>query len=199
VVAVGDTLARIARRYGVDQGALAAANGIANPNLIRLGAALVVPGGGGPAPAATSAPSAPDRLPARLRARPDRLALLPHFDAWAGAYGVPADLLKAMTWLESGWQHHVVSSAGAIGIGQLLPSTVTFVNGLLGTNLDPGLPVDNIRMSARFLRFLLDQTGGQVDQALAGYYQGLASVRARGLFPVTHGYVGAVLSLRSRF
>jgi lipoprotein-anchoring transpeptidase ErfK/SrfK len=44
VVQRGDTLSRIAARYGVSAGALAAANGIRNPNLIYTGQRLSIPG-----------------------------------------------------------------------------------------------------------------------------------------------------------
>ncbi len=47
VVHAGDTLARIAARYGVTVQAIALANGITNINLIRVGQRLVIPGGGG--------------------------------------------------------------------------------------------------------------------------------------------------------
>lgn len=47
VVASGETLASIAGRYGTDWRELARANGISNPNLIRAGQRLNVPGGGG--------------------------------------------------------------------------------------------------------------------------------------------------------
>lgn len=46
VVAAGETLSQIAARYGVTTGNLAAANRIANPNLIRIGEKLAVPGSG---------------------------------------------------------------------------------------------------------------------------------------------------------
>ena len=46
----GDTLAAIARRFGTTFQALAAANGIANPNLIFAGQVLNIPGGTGPTP-----------------------------------------------------------------------------------------------------------------------------------------------------
>lgn len=42
-VVKGDTLSRIARHYGVTVDALAAANGIAHPNLIRVGQVLTIP------------------------------------------------------------------------------------------------------------------------------------------------------------
>jgi len=106
----------------------------------------------------------------------------------------------AIAWHESGWQNDVVSVAGAIGIGQLLPSTAQFVSrDLIGVPLDVHVPEDNIRMTARYVRWLLQRTGGNVDLALAGYFQGPASVAARGLLPVTRDYIAVVKQLRPRF
>lgn len=51
----GDTLSGIAQRYGTTVSALAARNGIRNPNLIQVGQRLLISGGSGPAPT----PSAP--------------------------------------------------------------------------------------------------------------------------------------------
>ncbi len=42
-VRAGDSLAVIARQYGVDVNSVAKANGIANPNLLSVGQALVIP------------------------------------------------------------------------------------------------------------------------------------------------------------
>lgn len=44
----GETLARIAARYGTTSTELAKANNLANPNLVRIGARLTVPGTGEP-------------------------------------------------------------------------------------------------------------------------------------------------------
>ena len=41
----------------------------------------------------------------------------------ARAHGVPSRLALAVAWQESGWQQRRVSSAGAIGVMQVLPST----------------------------------------------------------------------------
>lgn len=197
VVRAGENLHGIARRYGTTAVEVASANGIRNPHLIRIGQRLRIPHRGGAAPAAGPAAEA---FPARLRAHPERLALVPIFDRWAAHYGVPHDLLKAMTYLESGWQNRVTSSTGAQGIGQLMPDTVRFVSrSLIGADLDPANPSDNIRMSARFLKYLLDENGGDVSMALASYYQGLAAVRRKGVYPQTQAYVAGVLALRSRF
>jgi LysM repeat protein len=43
VVVSGDTLAKIAQRYGVSMYAIAAANNIANLNLIYRGQTLIIP------------------------------------------------------------------------------------------------------------------------------------------------------------
>lgn len=207
----GDTLSGIARRHGATVGALAEANGVADPDHIVAGRTLRLPDGARKDTAKPAAPAtaakpgktarASSRLPARLRAAPERLALMPHFDGAARTYGVPADLLKALAWMESGWQNHKVSSVGARGIGQLMPATVAFTNDILlrGPDLDPGRADHNIRMSARFLRYLLDRTEGDVDRALAAYYQGLRSVAETGPKPHTLVYVTAVRALRARF
>ncbi len=61
VVTRGETLARIAAAYGSTITALADANGIRNPNLIRIGQSIVVPGstssGGSNSQPSSSAPS----------------------------------------------------------------------------------------------------------------------------------------------
>src|SRR5690606_33168915 len=51
----GETLASIARRYGVSTSALASANGLRNPNQLVAGRRLVIPAAGRAAPAARTA------------------------------------------------------------------------------------------------------------------------------------------------
>lgn len=53
VVAAGETLGSIALQYGTTTQALAAANGLPNPNLIRIGQQLTVGGGATPTPSVT--------------------------------------------------------------------------------------------------------------------------------------------------
>ena len=59
----GDTLGRIAQRFGTTVAAIAQRNGIANPNLIFVGQVLIIPGTTGgptqPPPAATPEPGPP--------------------------------------------------------------------------------------------------------------------------------------------
>ena len=190
----GDTLSSVGRRFGVSVAGLVAANHLADPNRVLAGQVLKLPGG------QTAGGSRPGRLPAQLRAHPDRLALRARFRLWASRYNVPADLLEALAWMESGWQSRAHSPTGAIGIGQLEPSTVAFIcTVLLHRPLNPWSPDANIRMTARYLRYLLDQTGGHVNRALAAYYQGMQSMAQRGPIPDTVRYVKGVVALRPLF
>jgi hypothetical protein len=50
-----------------------------------------------------------------------------------------------------------------------------------------------------YLGQLLRDTGGDAATAAAAYYQGLASVRDRGMLPETERYVANVMALRGRF
>jgi soluble lytic murein transglycosylase-like protein len=187
----GETLSGIARHLGISVSSLARANAISDVDRVRAGRVLKVPG----LPRVDVS-----RLPVRLQQQPHRIALIPRFDSEARRFGVPADLLKAVTWLESGWQNDKVSSTNAVGIGQLMPDTVAFVNQhLLRANLDPRRLDHNIRMSARFLAYLLQRAGGDVPRAVASYYQGPGSVERSGPLPVTERYVAHVEALRKKF
>jgi len=190
VVRNGDNLETIANRNGTSVSALASANHILNPNLVIIGTKLKIP-----------AAASSSKLPSRLVAHPEGLALTPRFDYWAKVYGVPPDLLKGLAWYESGWQNNVVSSTGAVGIGQLEPYTSDFVSRelLMNPKLDTKRVDDNIRMSARFLRFLLDRVGGAPGLALAAYYQGLARTQQGKFFDDTKTYIAGVSAARAHF
>jgi N-acetylmuramoyl-L-alanine amidase len=198
VVAAGDSLWALANRYGTTVTSLVQVNKIADPSHVTIGTHLIVPAASSATP--VSATGRTSRLPAALSAHPDRLAMLPTFQKWAGAYGVPAPLLEAMCWWESGWQMGVVSSTGAVGVGQLEPSTVRTLRVTLG---DPTLTSsnlsDNIEMAAAYLHQLLAQTGGNQSLALAGYYQGLVSVRQHGMMASTVQYAHGILAFVPSF
>lgn len=138
-------------------------------------------------------------LPAFV-ADPERRALAPTFERWADAYGVSPALVEALAWRESQWDNSLRSPAGAMGIGQLLPETTAFVaDELIGAPLDPTKPRDNIRLTTRYLRSLLDRYDGHVRTALAAYLQGATSVSSEGVTPQTAAYVREVLALRDQF
>ena len=58
----------------------------------------------------------------------------------------PPALALAVGWQESGWQERVVSSAGAIGVMQLLPATADWVS---ATMLGEGINLWNARSNVR--------------------------------------------------
>jgi N-acetylmuramoyl-L-alanine amidase len=199
----GETVSGLAARFAVGVDDLVAANDLTDPDRIVAGTTLVVPAAGGPptgapapaaaAPAAGTAPAGPTPVPAGRR------HLEATFDTWATANGLPPSLLKALCYLESGWQHDVVSATGAVGICQLMPATAADMSALIGVDLDRAVPEHNIRMGARYLRWLLDHSGGDVEAALAGYYQGVGSVERDGPFAETRRYVADVVALQRRF
>ena len=120
----------------------------------------------------------------------------------ASSEGVPASLAEAIGYQESGFNNGMVSSTGAVGVMQIMPSTWNWI----GQNLagppplsDQSSASDNIRAGSLLLHSLLSDTGGDEAMAVAGYYQGLQSVRAHGLYPDTQAYVNNVMALRQRF
>lgn len=209
-VARGENLGSIALRYGVSVASLAAANGLPDPDFVRSGTVLRIPAATGAplrqTPAAPAVVAMPPATMASARPAPrivvpaDRAGLRTAFLQFSRLAGVPSDLAMALAWQESGWQRNRVSSTMAVGVMQLMPDTVDFVSTQLlrTTRLNPWDPVANIRMGTRFLRYLLDANGGNVDRALASYYQGLRSVRERGMLPETERFVANVKALRGR-
>lgn len=205
-VEAGQDLFRIASAYYTTVGALAAANGIADPNWVLAGTVLSLPSGSTmqlasytvPVPTASNASGG---LPPALLAQPERLVLRPLFEQWADHFGVPAALLEAMCWWESGWQSQIVSPTGAIGVGQLEPATVAFVNQVLlgGTSLSPWVTSQNIEMAAAFLHHLLVSADGDASLALADYYQGSLSVARSGMLASTRQYVDGILAYEPDF
>ncbi len=186
VVAVGENLTAIAARYKSTPARLAKANQLRLADVIVPGQRLVLPAGAAePAPA----PAAP--VPVTVPAAAVRASI----DHWAAVYGVDPRLARATAWMESGFQQGVVSKAGAVGVMQLLPTTWAWVDSdLLGTTT-PRTYDGNIRAGVRYLRWLLDEFGGDERLALAGYYQGPQAVRDRGLFDDTKRYIAAILGL----
>ena len=174
-VASGENLSRIAVIHGVSVSTIVQANGISNPNRIRAGQALTIPR---PGP-----PSVEDLM-----------------ERYSREYGVNPALVKGLAWQESGWKQHVVSSAGAIGVMQVIPETGIFTaSQLLGHEVDLNDLEGNVKAGVRFLAYLLKLTGGDENLAVAGYFQGLGSVRTHGISPKTERYVANVMALKARF
>jgi soluble lytic murein transglycosylase-like protein len=117
----------------------------------------------------------------------------------AASHGVPGSLAAAVAYEESGFNNAMISSTSARGIMQLMPGTWSWLRQTGAGALDPTSPADNVRAGSIYLNRLLRQTGGNVPQAVAGYYQGLGSVQSRGMYDDTKRYVANVLALQHRF
>ena len=110
------------------------------------------------------------------------------------------------------------SSAGALGLMQIMPQTAEFLARRSGattfTTADLGTPQVNIAYGAYYLRYLLDEFGGRIVPALAAYNGGetnvdrwIAAAHAQGQrftiadipFPETRAYVQKVLSAQRSY
>jgi len=98
-------------------------------------------------------------------------------------------ILAAVVYIESRFNHHSISSAGAEGLGQLMPGTAG------GLGVDPRDPLQNLVGAAAVLRQNLDEFH-TLPLALAAYNAGRAAVSRWGGIPPyaeTQWYVWAVL------
>ena len=179
-IAPGETLTAISRRYGVSIKAIARANRLNPRRFIVAGARLQIP-----AARAHMAMTQPFAVRAAI-------------DHWARAYGVDSRLVRAVAWIESGFNNSLVSPAGARGVMQITPATWDYVETVLVGHRIPRTMSGNVRVGVAFLRQLLREFHGNERLALAAYLQGPHSVRTRGIFLETRQYVAGVLALRRR-
>jgi LysM repeat protein len=183
VVRPGESFFSIAARYHVSPWRLARRNRLSLMRVIVPDQRLVLPAGARlTSPSRTGPPASRDTVRAAI-------------DHWARVYGVDPALARALAWMESGFQQDVVSSAGALGVMQLLPETWEFVDTVLLGFRTPRTYAGNVRAGVRYLRWQLDEFGGNVRLALAGWYQGARAVRERGLYGETKEFVRIVRAL----
>ncbi len=211
VVQPGDTLSAIAARAGVSVDALAAANGL-DPNGVLLSGAVLALSGSSEATATPVSTTVPSAASQPIGPAAEGTAGAPPYPtpetvsssevaSIAASDGVSPSLADAIGWQESGFNNDLTSSAGAVGVMQILPGTWDWIQRTLtaGTALSPSSAADNVRGGVLMLHALLNSTGGDPALAAAGYYQGLASVQQNGMYTDTQQYVNDVMALRQRF
>ena len=111
-------------------------------------------------------------------------------DAASERFGVPRELVIAVSRAESHFRSDVTSPAGATGLMQLMPATA---KGLGVT--DATDPWQNIAGGTKYLRQLLDRFDGDVTKVVAGYNAGPNAVAQYGGVPPyeeTRTYVARV-------
>jgi len=121
-------------------------------------------------------------------------AMSGEFGQLEAKYGLPVGVLNAIASVESGGNPQAESKAGAKGLFQLMPGTAKDL-GLSGD--DVFNPSKSAEAGAKYLRWLMDQTGGDIESALAAYNWGIGNVKNKGLpnAPLeTRNYVPAVMS-----
>ncbi len=188
VVRPGDTLWSIARRTGSDPATLAARNHIIDPRRLMPGQRLLL--------------DDPSRSPGRqatagppLSGAAARLLL----ETAARQFGLNPSFILAVSFWESGWTQRAISSAGAVGLMQIMPATADWAGpALLGRPVDIRTAADNVQLGAALLRRYLDEFSDPL-KALAAYYQGEAGTRRFGIFPSSWRYVNGVWALRNLF
>ncbi|HCQ8973950.1 TPA: lytic transglycosylase domain-containing protein [Klebsiella variicola] len=121
-------------------------------------------------------------------------AMAGEFGALEGKYGLPAGLLSSLSAAESGGDPYAVSPKGAKGPFQFMDGTARDL-GLKGMDVyDHHKSAD---AAARYLRYLLDATGGDLEKTLASYNWGLGNVQKKGMDNLpseTRNYVPKVMA-----
>jgi LysM repeat protein len=181
----GDTLSDIALKYRISIEMLKLANSITNPDLIFSGQFLTIP---------------IPKFSVASFIKPDSPQIESIIDSLSASEGVDPDLVKAIALVESGWRQDVVSSAGAVGLMQIMPSTAEWLEqDIFGHPLNEDESAyDNIKAGVRLLSMLLKATGN-VDRAIASYYQGYGTTSSGVFYDDTLDYVEIVKAVKDTF
>ena len=185
-VRLGDTISSVALLHGTTKEAIQDANGLSDASSIDPGSQIEIPH-----PVGDDA-----ELPTFLAADPDLVALRPAFATAATTYDVPVALLESLAWQTSAWDADKVGEEGRMGIAQLRPSTVEYINDELvaGPALDPDVAAEDIELMAAYVDELLRQTDGSWAATAAAYRLGLSAANAQSWDGETIGFVSDVLA-----
>jgi soluble lytic murein transglycosylase-like protein len=112
----------------------------------------------------------------------------------AEEYQLNPQVFKALIHAESGFRTGARSSAGAIGLTQLMPRTAK----ALGVK-NPWDPVQNMIGGAKYLKSLMNRFQGSTELALAAYNAGPNAVKRHGNkippYRETRAYVNKILTM----
>ncbi len=166
-VQAGDTLNTIAARYGTIYQVLAKESQIAMPNLIFTNQLVCIP---------PSAMKKVVNMPITGMAPTVPMPVLPkssfvataRLDATAA--NIPVQIFLNQINQESGFNPNAVSSAGALGIAQFLPSTAA------GLGINPRDPNQSLRGASQLMASYIMMSNGDISMALADYNAGTGNV-----------------------
>lgn len=207
VVRSGDNLTAIAKHYGVSVASIIQRNHLRADGMIFIAQHLqvAVPVTDGPNsfagrtyPPATVAKANHHRALLAQHDQPSPATVRAMIIKAAHKAGLDPALALAIGWQESGFQQREVSPADAVGVMQVVPSTGDYISTyLVHRHLDLLDPADNVAAGVALLKALT--SAAPLDKAVAGYYQGIESVLAKGMYADTKSYVASVLLLRKHF
>lgn len=103
-------------------------------------------------------------------------------------------LVRAVIETESAWDPLAVSYKGALGLMQLIPATAE----RFGV-ADPFDPTQNLEGGVKYLRWLLERYGGNLEHALAAYNAGEGAVDRAGGIPRISETVAYVQKVTERY
>jgi LysM repeat protein len=195
-VLAGDSLGRISDDYHTNIWSLARLNHIADIDWIFVGQRLCIP---------TSAGSVSGLLPnggirkfaynaLEKSSRRQVASLLRRASA---RHNLPANLVMAIAWQESGWNQHVIAHDGGIGTMQIMPSTAQSLNRQVNGHYDPYKLRDNIELGAIYLHSLWQGFHGDETKVISAYNQGGWSVIHKGIS--NWDYVHSVQTLMKQY
>lgn len=190
VVKPGDYLYGIAARFHADPAKIARRNHLPASRIVIIGQRLRI------------------HVHHRVRPRdafhgyavPSPTAVARMIRSTASRWHIDGRFALGISYEEAGFNQRMISAVGAIGAMQVMPQTGRWVSTyVVRRPLNIYRARDNVTAGVALLAVLLRETGGNMRLAAAGYYQGLASVRQRGMYDDTKRYVANVLALRNRF
>ena len=122
---------------------------------------------------------------------------LPFIQEASTTYQIPSALIHAVILVESNYNPRAYSPKGAQGLMQLMPATAKRFG-----NVNSWDPRQNILTGSKYLRWLLDYFGDDLELTIAAYNAGEGAVMQAGRkipkFSETERYVPKVLSIYNK-
>ncbi len=103
-----------------------------------------------------------------------------YVEASSSEFGLDKYLVYAIISTESGFDPAAESSAGAVGLMQLLPETARWITEKYDLDCDPAAltdPQTNIRIGCCYFSYLLSRFNGDINLAVTAYNGGEGNVR----------------------
>jgi beta-lactamase class A/LysM repeat protein len=206
VVQAGDNMSAIAKSLGVSLRALLEANGLDDPDRLKIGQKLTVPAGATSPAASTAAAPAPKPSQAPGGAPTTGQQPAPaagdeygaSLDKLAQQYNVDPALVRALAWIDTDGKPQRLDAPGGVGYLTVTDKTFEYIQqSLVKRTLDRANTTDNLEAGIAYVASML-KWGGEETKGLAGFLQGPGSVRTNGIRPAIDDQITRIQALRDR-